>query len=65
VPVVTVTLKDIESQEVKTRRGPANIYRIKASDGRTYSTFDHELAQQAAPFRGQSVILDYVESQNG
>lgn len=65
MPEVTVTLEDVESKDVNTRRGLSTVYRLKASDGRTYTTFDDKLAKEGAKYRGQTVVLDYVESQNG
>lgn len=65
MPEVTVTLEDVESKDVNTKRGLGTVYRLKASDGRTYTTFDREIAKTAAELRGKTVVFDYVQSQNG
>lgn len=65
MPEVTVTLEDVESKDVNTKRGLGTVYRLKGSDGRTYTTFDREIATKAAELRGKTVVFDYVESKNG
>src|SRR5581483_4645917 len=65
MPELTLTLNDVESKDVNTRRGLSTVYTLKGSDGRTYTTFDRELAVAASELRGKTVVFDYVESKNG
>lgn len=60
-----VTLVSVEGKNITTARGPGIIYEVRASDGRTYSTFMQPLAQKASSLQGQVVTLSYQERQKG
>lgn len=60
-----VQVLQVEARNVNTKKGPGVIYDLKASDGRTYSTFDAALGQNALQLQGQVVTIDFDVRQNG
>ena len=61
-----VTILGIEQKHGTGKTGkPYMIFKVKASDGNEYSTFDAPIAQQAAAAGGAPVVLEYEARQNG
>jgi hypothetical protein len=60
-----VQITEVNSKQVNTKRGVGTVFEVKGSDGKSYSTFDSKLGQQAAQLRGQSAVLQFETVQKG
>lgn len=61
-----VTILGVEQKHGTGKTGkPYTIYKVKASDGNQYDTFDAPLYQAAVQAGGAPVVLEYEERRNG
>jgi len=54
-----VGIASVESKDINTKKGPSTLFVVKDAVGTEYSTFDRELAVQAAALRGQNATIGF------
>ena len=54
-----VGIASIESKDINTAKGPGTLFILKDVVGTEYTTFDRELAVQAAALRGQNATIGF------